>query len=541
MSGPVYGPQWPPPPMTEPPSSKTVEDDIEMVDHPNDHDDSSEATLVDLDQIPSTDDTEAKPNKTTSESYGEGKRNTNSQADLETDAVMVNGGNDTEMSLSAPEKPPPIPPRNKSGLVITTNERIETIDEAAELLSFGAQQDVTEVMGNVTNRLQCAIKPTGFEEDSGEQIDIIRDTFFGTNTTYIEKGDITETKVEAWPTILAYPGKNGVIRDIYESIDVIYDQQMVDAGNTKCPQYYSISKLPQILQIQIQRVDYDEILKVPYKNSTQVIFPETIYMDRYVATDDQDSVVMRRRRETWKWKAQLRELEARQAALKNTEADINVPDALIAVKDYIKVLQEEEVEGIEIAPELPSALEERISEVSTELDEISKQIDVLKKSLREQFMDMREHEYKLHSVFIHRGEAGGGHYWVYIYDFEHDIWREYNDDHVTEVRDRRRIFDQTGGAFGTPYYLVYVQTKKLKDLVDVVCREIQQQLPAEDSDGRMDGVALDVDEDSNFRHIEHAKPRPLRPKPPANETINGWDTQRNLDGSSDLDANGRPW
>merc|ERR1711977_408624 len=199
-----------------------------------------------------------------------------------------------------------------------------------------------------------------------------------------------------------------------------------------------------------------------------------------------------------KWKSQLRSLEARQEALKNSKEDINVPDALLAVKDYVKALQEEEIEGIEIDPALPDALEDRISQVASELEEISKQVNVLKKSLKEQFTDMREHEYKLHSVFIHRGEAGGGHYWVYIYDFEHDIWREYNDEHVSEVKDRRRIFDQTGSAEGTPYYLVYVKTQRLRELVDVVCREVQE-------------------EGEDVRHIEHVKPRPLRPKPPVKE------------------------
>ncbi|KAL2072254.1 hypothetical protein VTL71DRAFT_11597 [Oculimacula yallundae] len=526
MGFPVFGPQLPPAPLTPPPSSKPLDDDIEMIDHPVDRvetrDDSSEATLVDMDQLPATDDKNHTPDSIVDETG------------IDPDAVMVDGGNvaDESSKPSPPDKPPPIPPRNKSGLVISTTEHKEK-DLAADddFWQFGTQQDVTEVIGNVTFRLQCAIKPTSLEKEFGEQVDIIRDTFFGANTTYTEKENSTETKVvEAWPTIICYPGKDGEVRDLYGAIDVIYDSQSVEVGTKRAPQYASISKLPQILQIQIQRADYDPVRNCPYKNRTPVPFPETLYLDRYVASDDPDSAVMRRRRETWKWKSQLRSLEARQKALKNSEDKINVPDALLAVKDFVTGLQEEEIAGIEIPPELPEALDERISQVATELEQTSQQIDALKKNLKEQFTDMREYGYALHSVFIHRGESGGGHYWVYIYDFEHDIWREYNDEHVSEVKDRRRIFDQTSSADGTPYYLVYVQTQKLKDLVNVVCRDVPDiPVELESWGGQMNGV---VDQNGNgsdddVRHVEHVAPRPILPKPRIPEVLR--------------DGQGNPW
>lgn len=542
LGGPVYGPQWPPPPPTPPPT-QPVEDDIEMVDGPiqntDARDDSSEATLVDIDQLPPLIDSEG--NEVDQDALMKVASKIGEAEDI-TDAVMVNS-DDTGVPLSPPEKPPPIPPRNKSGLVISTNERKDLVPDD-ELWRFGTQQDVTEVIGNVTFRLQCAIKPTSLEEGSGEQIDIIRDTFFGTNTTYTQKATRLEKKVEAWPTIIVFPGSNGVERSIYEAIDVVYDEQTVEVENTTCQQYASISKLPPILQITIQRTDFDPIRKTSFKNRSPVNFPETLYLDRYVDTEDPDSTVMRRRRETWKWKSQLRVLEARQAALINAKDEINVADALIAVKAYMTELEAEEIEDIEIPSSLTESLEQRISELTSELESISTQITALKRSLEGQFMDLHEHEYKLHSVFIHRGEAGGGHYWVYIYDFERDIWREYNDEHVSEIRDTRRIFEKNGSAGGTPYYLVYVQTGKMKDLVDVVCRDVQE-VPVESWPAQMEGVTTEIEEveenGDDTRHIEHAKPRPLLPKPPSyDENFTSWNGQPTKPGLS-FDANGRPW
>ena len=532
MDGPVYGPQLPPPP---PPSlPPTVEEeDIEMIDHPSNKniengDDSSEATLIDLDQLPPS----------YSESLG------NEETSPEADAVMVNGEDLPDKSGTS-EKPPPIPPRNKSGLVIQTNEKRDLLPND-ELWKFGSQQDVTEVIGNVMFRLQCAIKPTSIEESSGAQIDIIRDTFFGANTVYTQKAQSLERKTEAWPSIIVFPGKVG--RDIYEALDVVYDEQQVEIDNTTVPQYASLSKLPPILQIHIQRTDFDHENHRAFKNRNPVVFPETIYLDRYVDTGDPNSAIMRRRREAWAWKDRLRILEARHAALKNEQAQINVPDALLATKDFVNGLQEEEMEGLEVDPALLEALEERISEVAAELEAITGRIATLKQKIQGQFVDMREYEYKLQSVFIHRGEAGGGHYWIYIYDFEHDIWREYNDDWVSEVKDRRTIFENQGGAGGTPYYLVYVKSSDIKDLVNAVCRDVQEVQMTDATepwpDLQENGVStFNEDEDTpESRHVEHTKPRPLRPKPTAQEPASAWENawvQKQV--PSGVDANGNQW
>ncbi|KAI9052485.1 hypothetical protein LZ554_003829 [Drepanopeziza brunnea f. sp. 'monogermtubi'] len=551
MEGPVFGPQLPPPTTTQL-SSKTVDEDLEMIDWSVDtveaRDDSSEVTLVDPETCAA---------KRQIDVNYENKSAFYNVESSKPDVVMVNGS-DEPSSIPAPDKPPPIPPRNKPDLSISTNGHKNIIDgETADLLSFGAQQDVTEVMGNVINRLQCAIKPTGFEEDM-EQIDIIRDTFFGTNTRYIQRSDGEPPRVEAWPYIIAYPGRHEDIRDLYESIDVLYDEQLVDVAGSKTPSYISISKLPPILQFQVQRSDFDDILKTSCKNHIHMPFPETMYMDRYVDTADQDSEIMRRRRETWKWKAQLRDLEARHDALKNTRGDINIPDALLATRNFITGLQEEEIDGIDISPELSMALEERISEVAAELEDISRQMDDLKTKLKNQFTDLREYEYKIHAVFIHRGEARGGHYWVYIYDSEHDIWREYNDEHVTEVKDRRRIFEKAGGADGTPYYMIYVRNHQLKEMVDVVCRDVPVPELTAEKPGEEMYVRMDVDvtttyedaeeeEDNNVRHVEYAKPRPIRPKlSDVPQSLEGWQKDLQDDATppshkEGVDANGLPW
>jgi ubiquitin carboxyl-terminal hydrolase 25/28 len=209
--------------------------------------------------------------------------------------------------------------------------------------------------------------------------------------------------------------------------------------------------------------------------------------------------VMQRRKDAWKWKNRIRKLEARQKALETTPVELTVLDALLATKNYIQMLEEEEIDGILVNPTLSEALNERGAEIVRELDAIAEETTILKKKLQDQFTDMLEHRYRLQAVFIHRGTSTYGHYWIYIYDFERDIWREYNDERVSVVSDRKQIFEQTGANGPTPYYLVYVKDQIKDELVDAVCREIIEEPEV---------VALAMNEDSNVemengtQHVE---------------------------------------
>ncbi|RFU24568.1 hypothetical protein B7463_g11765, partial [Scytalidium lignicola] len=546
----VYGPEGPPPSVPSRPSPIPVEDkkdekdDIEMIDRPiennvDDDDTSSEATLVDMDQLPPYNEVI----KQDREMAVRGRSMSN--AVLETGSTIIpieqekapedssafeedpaaankdENSLNTEVVYAPPDKPPPVPPRNKSGLVIQTNDSRDLIADD-ELWKFGSQQDVTEVIGNVMFRLQCAIQPTSIDEATGEQIDSVRDTFFGANAVYLQKAQKLERKVEPWANLIVFPPVTGS-RDIYEALDVVFDEQIVEIDNTYIPQRSSISKLPPILQIQIQRTAYDPVKQTAWKNRNPVTFPETIYLDRYMDSEEPDSALMQRRKETWNWKNKLKNLETRRAALLTTETPLTVPEALAATKDFISALQEEEIEGVEVDPSLNDSLEQRIAEVNQELADIELEMTQLNRKLNEQFTSMRQYEYKLQTVFIHRGEAGGGHYWIYVYDFEHDVWREYNDEYVTVVKDRRRIFDNQPSG-GTPYYLAYVRNQDKNELVNAVSREVHEVQMTDVTQGwseQMDmdeGIGMDMDGEeekrSDIKHVENIKPRELRPMPP---------------------------
>lgn len=203
-----------------------------------------------------------------------------------------------------PNRPPPVPPRPKP---IETN--------AVQEAEYGAQQDVTEVIANVLFQLQCAIKAESVDE-SGEQIDQIKHLFFGKQKSYTtNKQGRIRTKEEYMSDIKVDVATGS--RDIYAALDGAYDVQDVEVGGELEPQYTSISQLPPILQIHVQRVQFDMEKKTVFKSNHHLELKETVYMDRYMESSDAD--LMQRRRECWKWKKQLDNLELRKAELATSD------------------------------------------------------------------------------------------------------------------------------------------------------------------------------------------------------------------------------
>ncbi|KAI9822563.1 MAG: ubiquitin-specific protease ubp2 [Pycnora praestabilis] len=385
------------------------------------------------------------------------------------DIVMTNGLSSPPQSEKpiAPDRPPPVPPRPK------TTEQSKKAPNDVEL---GAQQDVTEVIANVLFQMQCAVKPLSIDS-SGEQIDQIKDLFFGKTRSYIEAGRNIRTKEEFFSDIKVDVASGP--RDIYSALDGAFDVQEVVVERTSARQYALISLLPPILQIQVQRVQFDQAKGASYKSDAKLGLEETIYLDRYMVSTD--SALMERREESWKWKDQLRVLEARRTALTKTDMDIDLPDALDLAKGYLSSIQgSEDDDLIIINPDLTQTLEQKASEVRDEVRDIESGIKDLKAQIASQFTDLRKLPYRLHSVFIHRGSVSFGHYWIYIHDFERNLWRKYNDGYVTEVKDRAEVFEQDSFHPATPYFLVYVRDSEQVTLVDSVCRDIPPQEPESD-------------------------------------------------------------
>ena len=214
---------------------------------------------------------------------------------------------DGEMAVAGPpSRPPPVPPRDKPE------------DKKAEVqreVEIGAQQDVTEAIANVLFQLQCAIK-ADYIDESGEQIDQVKRLFFGKQKITTTASDGSARTQEEFFSDIKVQVSSGP-RDIYSALDATFDEEEVEVGTSKEPQFTTISVLPPILQIHVSRALFDNQKGTVFKSNHHLDFKETIYMDRYMDTDDPE--LQRRKRECWAWKKDLLGYEKRELELSKTK------------------------------------------------------------------------------------------------------------------------------------------------------------------------------------------------------------------------------
>ena len=332
-------------------------------------------------------------------------------------------------------------------------------------LEMGRQQDVTECIGNVLYQLESACEPKSLDAGK-EQNDLVKELFYGTTRQEILPLNDTQkirTKYEGFSTLLVNISDHP--RDIYDALDSYFMDEFLNLdeyGDVK--RTISITRLPTILQIQIQRVYYDRERFMPFKMIDPLPFSDTIYMDRYANSDNPQ--IRSKKAETSELKERLKELEETQRSLlERNEYGLNRKDAFIEMRKLLDsgLLQSNDICKPETS-NLSSALNDLVSEIDERLSRLYTEIDNLRTKIDHQFDKFKEVGYTLFAVFIHRGEASYGHYWVYIKDTRNqNIWRKYNDETVTEVP-REEVFNFTEGNTATPYFLAFVKNEHLDDV-----------------------------------------------------------------------------
>lgn len=370
-----------------------------------------------------------------------------------------------------PSRPPPVPPRPKAA----SQDSVSTTVEYA-----ARQQDAAEIMMNIFDLFGCAIKPTSTMED-GEQIDMIKELFY-TNITYARATNGTTTlKSDIQDHILTSPGDKD--RHIYSALDDEFDIDDLDDPSAqdgkKSTKYEFITHLPPILIINVRRAVYNAKEEKSFKNERHVALDDTLYLDRYLqqTMSMTPAQLLDSRKEQWQYKRQLRALQRRKSELDQTALDMSLSDVVECAADYISDLKAADEELLVDLDPLPiqSDLAEQMRIKAHNLRKDSALLDEPIKQLEERieshFDGLKDHPYRLHAIFIHRGTATGGHYWIYIHDFKENIWRKYNDEKVTEVTDIKEIFTQEEKWPATSTGIVYVREDAKDKLTEAVKRD----------------------------------------------------------------------
>ena len=368
-----------------------------------------------------------------------------------------------------PVNPPPLPPRRFS---TTTTAKEEALAKAKVKATM--QQDVTEVHDSIMFRLRSGMMPLGMDT-FGEQRDALRDLYAISMTeTQVNRGidgkPVEQTDSSIQLNVPYEP------TDIYSALDEVFDLQPY-GESSEVETYKTLRSPPPLLQISIPRIGFDMKRGGTFKSEELVRLEDELYLDRYCDTSHPE--VQQRRRRCWGWRKELQARTRELKVLSQTGVDqLDGPTAISETAKYLEslaetneMLREVGVEELGIEEELSSAMTATAQLQTTRLAVLKEEINDIQQQLDFQFQDLQNLKYRLAAVFIHRGTHGHGHYWVYIHDFSNNVWRMYNDEHVSEVTKLEDIFEAKTWNQGTPTYAVYVQDDKKEQVVSAVLRE----------------------------------------------------------------------
>lgn len=391
------------------------------------------------------------------------------------DVIMVD---DSEGASTAPETrtTSEVTEDNKDTMKEAEEEDLESVapePKAANVskadfelaLDMGRQQDVVECIENVLTQVSIASKPEGFDkDDQNEQQDFIKTLFFGKNVQHLVKTeDRSIVRDSTTRSTYIIVNINDNPKDLYEALDNVFLRpDLVDIGPDKFERNEKLLKLPKILQVQIQRVGYDPKLCQAFKNSTHLPIPETLYVDRYVDTNDPE--ILKRRADVLKWKEEINKLrEERDWLLKRNSDGISFKESLKTTRDWLTSQGLGDTETTEVITKEIDAIDEKLMNLYNSINQLEFKIE-------HHFDDYKKEEYQLFALFIHRGTATSGHYWLYIKDHKRNMYRMYNDETVSDIK-REEVFNYDPQNTATPYFVAYIR-KEDEDDIDPVCRDI---------------------------------------------------------------------
>jgi ubiquitin carboxyl-terminal hydrolase 25/28 len=401
-----------------------------------------------------------------------------------TDSVMADDKSDTSMQAmnlqdqsnadatssaqpAAPTRPPPIPPRPTA----PNKSKLGNIEESAR------QQDAAEVLSNIFDLFSCAIKGNGVLREN-EQLDMIKELFFSDVTSVRNIKPKPEESSELRDHFLVSPGWRN--RNLYATLDDDFGLSEMEGGITK---YDYISKAAPVQIINLRRLQFDRLKGEQVYDRSHIGLETTLYLDRYLGkTQSLPQLELLKLREAqWEKQRQLRILDERRDELRRTDIEgLDLTDTMDEASAFIRELsrQYEQQAGDSLPtppPELADALSEKATHLRGELEQINAEMTQLESEVDSVFRDSRDHPYRLHAVFTHRGGTKGGHYWIYIYDFQNGLWRKYNDDHVT-LANESDIFEREIAAIPPASTgVVYIR----EDMIDTITEAVKRE-PASD-------------------------------------------------------------
>ncbi|KDQ18157.1 hypothetical protein BOTBODRAFT_52950 [Botryobasidium botryosum FD-172 SS1] len=359
------------------------------------------------------------------------------------------------------KNPPPLPPRRQKAEV--------KLD-----MMFGKQNDVAECMDNCMFQIEAAMQfdttNASFGEVTGD-VGLVKRLFYGKKrqriTAIEDEQRLIEPSVSAkddvFAQLLVNVSDEGY--DLYDGLSGFLDDT-VELGGKKARMEVTLVDLPPILQIQLQRVQFNRDTLQQYKSNAYVKFEETLTMDRFLESADSEKKTKSRAIQV-----ELKACRERIAALTQGQG-APYADAINNTISWVLHQDLQTYPELGVDEFLVEHLHAERDTLTAELAALRARAKVLKEEWESLWREDHSAEYELCSVFIHRGTSPSwGHYFFYSRNLPNnpDEWFKYNDSEVSMIKKDEVLADSTGST-ANPYLLVYA--RKGANVIDTVHRQV---------------------------------------------------------------------
>ncbi|WFC96809.1 ubiquitinyl hydrolase 1 [Malassezia brasiliensis] len=323
------------------------------------------------------------------------------------------------------------------------------------LNQIGSQQDVSECLDNMIFQLEAALAAHTDRAWAVAQAHTVHALFFGHTAQTLRTTDqATTQKDETFQTIPVTLLPEA--RSIYDALDTFFDDdEVVGEHGRPVRRTITLRDAPPLLQLQVQRVQYDRRKHRAVKNQAALALEPVVYLDQYMdvgATPTPEAAA--RADATRADRQRMAALRTRLAQL--TGDDAALPTQLTTLAETLAHVTSGSPQlAALLAPERTAQLTHAADALRAEADDVRRALHATRAQLHARWEDVQHVAYELAAVFMHRGEASHGHYFLDQRDMAHqDAWIMLNDTRVHPIPLAEVQHDPTGA---TAYLVVYVR------------------------------------------------------------------------------------
>lgn len=331
---------------------------------------------------------------------------------------------------------------------------------------------------------------TGRDESAVIDSAVVSNLFYGLQheETWIKEGSnrgrITDSKDVLFGQFILHVENKDLYTAWDRAMSVTIDDYITAEGERlQADNDVWITKTPQILLFQISRVDFDKSAQMPVKSHKKFTFPKVLYPDRFLIENKALSTELRVRLTSLRKKVEkldkvLEQFENFRGSQATIGQVLGLAGAFLKDQTQPNEYMETEDSSVHVyspgrvgfdrevsSPQL-SDIEQLLVGYKARIEEMIGNMKRQLKQCNEEIQsvfdrpDLTKHPYQLHSILIHDGQAGSGHYFACIYEPETALWRRYSDINVTEISEAEVFTEAYGGHhYASAYCLMYIDTR----------------------------------------------------------------------------------